>query len=186
MRMSDWKKMYLKDVSIKITDGTHKTPKYVDFGIAFLSAKNVKNGTLDLTNHKYITPKEHFELIKRCKPESGDVMLSKSGSLGDAVVVPNLPYEFSIFESLALIKLKKDFVSPFYLKQYFNSPLSQRYFSSITSGIAVKHLHLVDLRRMLIFIPSIETQNLIVTFLKEWDAAIEKNRSPHCSEKKAV
>lgn len=175
--MSNWDKYHLEEVCHKITDGTHKTPKYVDEGVVFLSAKNVKNGILDFSEHKYISLEEHNQLTKRCKPETGDVMLSKSGSLGDAVVVPQLPYEFSIFESLALIKINRLSILPLYLQQYLNSPLSRRYFRSITSGIAVKHLHLVDLRRMPIFVPPLEIQRQIVDFLEQWDTAIEKTEA---------
>ena len=175
--MSNWDKYHLEDVCLKITDGTHKTPKYVDEGIVFLSAKNVKNGVLDFSEHKHISLEENNQLTKRCKPETGDVMLSKSGSLGDAVVVPQLSFEFSIFESLALIKLNKSSISPLYLQQYLNSSLSRRYFWSIASGIAVKHLHLVDLRKMPIFVPPLEVQRRIVDFLEQWDTAIDKTEA---------
>ena len=175
--ISNLKRVRLEEACTKITDGTHKTPKYVDEGIVFLSAKNVKNGVLDLSGHKFITPEEHQQLTKRCKPEPSDVMLSKSGSLGDAVLISQLSFEFSIFESLALIKLNKSMLSPAYLKQYLNSPLSRQYFRSITSGIAVKHLHLVDLRRMHVFLPPIEVQDSVVHFLETWDTAIEKTEA---------
>jgi type I restriction enzyme S subunit len=169
-----WKKHYLKDLCLKITDGTHKTPLYTEKGVMFLSAKNIKDGQFNLTDHKFISFEEHKDLIKRCNPETEDVMLSKSGSLGDAVVVPRLPFEFSIFESLALLKVKKEKINPYYLKQYLCSPLSRRYFWSITSGIAVKHLHLVDLRKMPIFVPPIRMQEEIIKFLNAWEAVIEK------------
>lgn len=171
------KKELLGKICHKITDGTHKTPAYQDSGIVFLSAKNIKNGTLSLADHKYISEEEHLELTKRCKPEAGDVMLSKSGSLGDAITVPNLPFSFSIFESLALIKPKRDILSAEYLQQYLNSPLSKRYFWSITSGIAVKHLHLVDLRKMPINLPSLAVQAQITGALGIWDNAIEKTEA---------
>lgn len=171
------KKELLGKICHKITDGTHKTPTYQDSGIVFLSAKNIKNGTLNLADHKYISEEEHLELTKRCKPEAGDVMLSKSGSLGDAITVPKLPFSFSIFESLALIKPKRDILSAEYLQQYLNSPLSKRYFWSITSGIAVKHLHLVDLRKMPINLPSLAVQAQITGALGIWDNAIEKTEA---------
>ena len=171
------KKELLGKICHKITDGTHKTPAYQDSGIVFLSAKNIKNGTLSLAVHKYISEEEHLELTKRCKPEAGDVMLSKSGSLGDAITVPNLPFSFSIFESLALIKPKRDILSAEYLQQYLNSPLSKRYFWSITSGIGVKHLHLVDLRKMPIHVPSLGVQAQITGVLDIWDNAIEKTEA---------
>ncbi|HAU0840595.1 TPA: restriction endonuclease subunit S [Legionella pneumophila] len=171
------KQVKLEEVCYKITDGTHKTPIYQDNGIIFISAKNVKNGRLCFKDHKYISETEHNQLIKRCNPEAGDVMLSKSGSLGDAVVVPQLPFSFSIFESLALIKVKKDILLPEYLQQYLNSSLSKRYFWSITSGIAVKHLHLVDIRKMPIYIPSLKLQKLIQQKLTIWDNVIEKTEA---------
>jgi type I restriction enzyme S subunit len=167
-----WEKHYLKDLCLKITDGTHKAPLYTEKGVMFLSAKNIKDGQFNLTDHKFISFEEHKDLIKRCNPETEDVMLSKSGSLGDAVVVPR--FEFSIFESLALLKVKKEKINPYYLKQYLCSPLSRRYFWSITSGIAVKHLHLVDLRKMPIFVPPIRMQEEIIKFLNAWEAVIEK------------
>ena len=39
----------------KITDGTHKTPTYLDEGITFISAKNIVNGELDFTDIKHIS-----------------------------------------------------------------------------------------------------------------------------------
>tara|TARA_R110000868_G_scaffold144960_4_gene364501 strand:+ start:15804 stop:16982 length:1179 start_codon:yes stop_codon:yes gene_type:complete len=172
-----WRREKLGNICQKITDGTHKTPIYQDTGVVFLSARNIKNGTLSFANHKFISKDEHLELTKRCRPETGDVMLSKSGSLGDAIMIPELPFSFSIFESLALIKPKKNVLSPEYLQHYLNSPLSKRYFWSITSGIAVKHLHLVDLRKMPICIPSLNTQTDITDTLNHWDSAIEKTEA---------
>jgi type I restriction enzyme S subunit len=169
-----WKNNKLGSLCTKLTDGTHKTPDYKTSGVVFISAKNVRNGQLDFNDHKYISDEEHEFLTKRCKPEAGDVMLSKSGSLGDAVVVPKLDFEFSIFESLALIKVKKMQISPNYLMQILNSPLAKRYFWSITTGLAVKHLHLGDLKKMPILYPSLLEQNAITDLLSTWDEAIEK------------
>src|SRR5690606_31209740 len=64
-----------------------------------------------------------------------------------------------------------------YLQQYLNSPLSKRYFWSITSGIGVKHLHLVDLRKMPIHVPSLGVQAQITGVLDIWDDAIEKTEA---------
>lgn len=171
---SGWKNDKLGSLCTKLTDGTHKTPDYKASGVIFISAKNVRNGQLDFSDHKYISDEEHEFLTKRCKPEAGDVMLSKSGSLGDSVVVPKLDFEFSIFESLALIKVKKIQISPYYLMQILNSSLAKRYFWSITTGLAVKHLHLGDLKKMPILHPSLLEQNAITDLLSTWDEAIDK------------
>ncbi len=169
-----WEKVRLEDLCTKITDGTHKTPKYVETGVRFLSAKNVSQGYLNFSNCKYITEEEHAQLKKRCFPEAGDVMLSKSGSLGDSVVVPDIDFEFSMFESLALLKTKQSVIKSVFLQQVLSSPHSKKYFLSITTGLAVKHLHLVDLRKMPLFLPPLPEQTAIADQLSTWDTAIEK------------
>ena len=79
--------MRLGDVCIKITDGTHKTPQYLNKGITFISAKNIVNGELDFSDIKYISENEYMDIQKRCQTEINDILLSKSGSLGVPVIV---------------------------------------------------------------------------------------------------
>jgi type I restriction enzyme S subunit len=171
---SGWTREKLGSLCYKITDGTHKTPDYKNEGVVFISAKNIRNGTLDFSDHKYISQEEHEMLTKRCRPETGDVMLSKSGSLGDSVVIPRLDFEFSIFESLALFKVNRSKIDPEYLMQILNSPLAKRYFWSITTGLAVKHLHLGDLKKMPIVCPKLSEQNSTNKTLGIWDEASNK------------
>jgi len=172
--LEEWDFVMLKDITSKITDGTHKTPKYTTDGVVFISAKNIIGSNLNFKDIKYISQEEHEELQKRCFPESEDILLTKSGSLGSAVIIPKLEFEFSIFESLALLKINKTICSPHYLNQYLNSDYSQRYFDAITTGLAVKHLHLVDLRKTKIPLPSLKEQQKIANILSTWDNAISK------------
>jgi type I restriction enzyme S subunit len=164
----------LGQLCTRITDGTHQTPNYQDRGVIFISAKNIKGGQLDFADRKYITREEHGFLTKSAKPTPGDLLLTKSGSLGDVAVIPELDFEFSIFESLALLKPRKDLVDSHYLHQYIRSPEAARYFHGITTGLAVKHLHLGDLRKLKVFLPPLERQREISEQLLTWDTAIQK------------
>lgn len=80
----NWRWCQLADLCKTITDGTHKTPTYIEQGIPFLSVKNISSGTFDLENVKYISEQEHEELLKRCNPELGDVLFCRIGTLGKA------------------------------------------------------------------------------------------------------
>jgi len=164
----------LAQLCTRITDGTHQTPNYQDQGVIFISAKNIKDGELDFADRKYITREEHEFLTKSAKPTPGDLLLTKSGSLGDVAVIPEIDFEFSIFESLALLKPHKDLVDSNYLCQYIRSPDAARYFHGITTGLAVKHLHLGDLRKLKVFLPPLEHQREIAEQLSTWDAAAQK------------
>jgi type I restriction enzyme S subunit len=165
---------FLAQLCTQITDGTHQTPKYQDQGVIFISAKNIKDGQLDFADRKHITREEHEFLTKSAKPAPGDLLLTKSGSLGDVAVIPELDFEFSIFESLALVKPRRDLVDPNYLYQYIRSPDAARHFHGITTGLAVKHLHLGDLRKLKVFLPPLKHQREIADQLTIWDAAIQK------------
>jgi type I restriction enzyme S subunit len=165
---------FLAQICTRITDGTHQTPNYQDQGVIFISAKNIKDGHLDFSDRKYITGKEHEFLTKSAKPIPGDLLLTKSGSLGDVAVIPELDFEFSIFESLALLKPRRELVDSNYLYQYIRSPEAARHFHGITTGLAVKHLHLGDLRKLKVFLPPLKHQRKIAEQLSTWDTAIQK------------
>ena len=66
---TDWPILTLDELCHKITDGTHKTPDYKQEGIPFLRVTDLTNSN---ESKKFISRKEHEELIARCKPEKGD------------------------------------------------------------------------------------------------------------------
>ncbi|MGL6259775.1 restriction endonuclease subunit S [Vibrio sp. WXL210] len=147
-----WEVVELADVTHKVTDGTHKTPTYTSEGVPFLSAKNIKPWGLDWSDTKFVSTDEHNDLIRRCNPEKGDVLLSKSGSLGTPAIV-EVDKEFSLFESAALFKLNKELIEPEYLFHYLRSNPTKYMMLRSTKGVAIKHLHLTDLRRLNILLP---------------------------------
>lgn len=155
----------LADLTTKITDGTHKTPIYVSSGVKFLSAKNVRTGILDMQECRYISKAEHIELTKRCHPEVGDILLSKSGSIGTAVIVKD-DEPFSIFESLALLKPDHTQVLADYL-QLAVQEACFRLDDTHVKGVGVKHLHLNVIRRLEVSTPALDIQHRIVAKVSE-------------------
>lgn len=156
----------LKDICIKITDGTHKTPNYLSSGIQFLSAKNIIEGKLDFSDVKYISKDEYNEIQKRCQTEKGDIVLSKSGTLGLSAIV-DVDFPFGIFESLAVLKTYSNQVNNVFLCEQLRMKNVQNQFSVGTKGIAVKHLHLNVIGNVKVIIPPLEFQNQFATFVKE-------------------
>ena len=70
-----WEWVRLGEISQEISDGTHKTPKYVENGIPFLSVQNISSGKLNINKIKYISEDEHIKLIKRVKPQKNDILI---------------------------------------------------------------------------------------------------------------
>lgn len=163
-----WKVEKLEDVCDLITDGTHKTPNYQQKGIRFISAKNIINGKIDLTDTKFITEEEYKQIQKRCRVEKNDVLLTKSGSLGSSAII-DFDIPIGLFESLAVIKYKRNLLNGIFVKELLSAESSQKQFNNGVKGIAIKHLHLNVIAALKIPIPPIKLQNDFASFVHQID-----------------
>jgi type I restriction enzyme S subunit len=155
-----WTWVSLEQLATHITDGTHKTPTYVAEGVPFLSAKDVYGFRLSFDNCRHILQSEHEELRKRCAVRWGNVLITKSGTIGRVAVVET-DVEFSLFESVANIPVLPQVVSKFVsIAAYVG--ISGVFGAANKKGVAVRHLHLEDLRRLPIPLPPLAEQTRIV------------------------
>lgn len=155
-----------------ITDGVHKTPAYVEKGIPFVTVKNITSGVLDLSETKKILQKDHETFTKRTKPEKGDVLVSKDGTIGIPCPVETGD-DFSIFVSVALLKLKADVIEQSFLTAQFRSDWIQRQIRRNSKGIAIRHLHLVDFKRLSVIVPPLSLQSEFARCIRE----LERHKS---------
>ncbi len=154
-----WINVKLKDICTKITDGVHKKPNYVEKGVPFIKINNLTSGPgISFEDVSYISKEDHELFCKRTRPEKGDILITKDGTIG-VVRVIDTEIEFSIFVSVALIKPINKSISP-YLKYVLESPYIQDQIKP--QGAALKHLYLKDLREYLIPIAPESEQNNIV------------------------
>ncbi len=130
MTPSGWELAHLGSVAVKITDGAHKTPTYVDKGVPFVSVKDFSAGHLDLGNTRFILPSEHEVLYKRCDPRRGDILLGRIGTLGKSVIV-DTDVEFSLFVSVGLIRFDHGNIDPNFFRMALNSPFIEAEFDRI-------------------------------------------------------
>lgn len=165
----------LGDLCCQITDGTHLTPTYVDDGVPFLSVKDITSGRISFQNVKHITPEEHAILTKRCKPERDDVLLTKVGTTGYAKAI-DVDREFSIFVSLALLKLDKTRLLPKFTEHMLNSSRLKEYSKEGTRGVGNQNLVLKFIREFPVPVPPLEEQRRIVSYIDELQFKIEALR----------
>ena len=162
----NWKWVYLGTILNKLTDGTHKTPKYAMSGVKFVSVKDMSSGILCLDNAKFITQEEHEELYARCNPERGDILLSKIGTTGVPAIV-DTDEKFSLFVSVALLKINSKFLYNKYLYYMIYSPLVQKQANVNTRGVGNKNWVLDAIADTVVPLPPIEEQKRIVAKIEE-------------------
>ena len=157
-----WEWVRLESLASQITDGAHHTPTYLPEGVPFLSVKDLSSGFIDFSDTRFISDQEHRELAKRCRPEMGDVLLTKIGTTGIAVVI-DTHRAFSIFVSVALIKLPTVSVDRDFLALVINSPFVRQQSEDGTEGVGNKNLVLRKIKAFQIPIPPLTEQSRIVT-----------------------
>ncbi|MHB8816009.1 MAG: restriction endonuclease subunit S [Steroidobacteraceae bacterium] len=169
----DWDVIPLSGLCRSICDGTHFTPKYVPEGIPFYSVENVTAD--DFTNTKYISQAEHAQLIKRCKPERGDILMTRitAGVLGDTKLL-DWDVNASIYVSLALLKPNGRVVSE-YLYRYSRSP---RFVQDVERmglvNATPKKINMGDIGAIPIPVPKSEAeQRAIAAALSDVDALLD-------------
>ncbi len=152
-------------ISLMITDGTHQTPTYTekDKGVLFLSSMNISENGIDLSECKYITEDLHRRLTS-CHPQSGDVLIAKSGTVGVSCVFPEEFPECSVYESVAIFRPNEEW-NPNYISAFINSDLGSRQIKRSQKGIAIKHLHLGDLKELIFPKIDKDEQNTLVSRL---------------------
>lgn len=170
-----WKVLRFKNITTKIQDGTHFTPNYTDNGINFLSVNDITRKNFDLNSSKFISIEEHRELIKRCRPVKGDILLSKNGTIGVPFLI-NFDTEISIYVSLCLIRLKKEVYNKYFLYLLQSSFMFEQYKINAKTN-SVSNLHLDKLANFYSVIAPLIEQQAIANYLDAKTQAIDKKVS---------
>lgn len=179
-----WDAMKLKYMTRKIIDGTHSTPTYTSEGVPFLRVTDISSlrniyDEVNFDTVARISKEEHEELIKRCYPEKGDLLVSKNGTIGVPKVI-NWDEPFSIFVSLCLIKLN-DKIDVEYLYYYFKSTLIWTEISIGGKTGTITNLHLDKIKEFSIPMGSVDEQEEIVLYMnlkcKEIDSLINQKET---------
>ena len=168
-----WEWCRLNDILLKLTDGTHSTPRYTEFGVPFISVKDVSTGYLDFSLCKYISETEHNVLYERCNPEYGDILLTKVGTTGIPVIV-DTKKQFSLFVSVALLKFNQKMLYNKYLLYMIESPLVQTQATENTKGVGNKNWVMRDIGNTMIALPPLAEQHRIVAKIEELLPCIAK------------
>ena len=175
-----WEWCRFSSLYLSLTDGTHSTPKYTLAGIPFISVKDISSGIIDFSNTKYISKEEYQKLSDRCHPQKGDLLLSKVGTTGIPALVTT-DKEFSLFVSVALIKLTQNKFSNEFLVFMIQSPLVQEQAKENTRGVGNKNWVLSAVSKTLMVVPPLEEQkriknrlNLVMPYIERYSSSQDK------------
>ena len=158
----------LEKICIKIQDGAHHSPKNLypinDKGLfPYVTSKNIRNNFMKLDTLTYVDKEFHDTIYPRCRPEFGDVLLTKDGASTGNVALNEFDEPISLLSSVCLIKTDKKKLLPSYLKYFIQSPTGFSELIGQMTGTAIKRIVLKKIKKATIPLPSIQEQKKIVT-----------------------
>ena len=169
----NWEKVKLGDVC-DVRDGTHDSPKYYEIGYPLVTSKNLINGKIDFTNINYISKEDYDKICQRSNVDNGDVLYAMIGTIGNPVVVEK-NRDFAI-KNVALFKVGEcnQKLNNKYLKYLLDNLTTD--FNNQAIGGTQKFVSLKFIRNYHIPLPSLETQEEMVSKIEKEEYAIEECR----------
>ncbi|WP_208363710.1 restriction endonuclease subunit S [Helicobacter pylori] len=158
-----WQKVRLGDIA-HVFDGTHQTPQYTHYGVAFFSVENIVSDKPS----KFISQQDYLTATNQNRPEYNDILLTRIGTIGVSKVV-NWNYPFSIYVTLAVIKQSKYFNS-YYLHYFIQSNFFQKELknNSLLQAIPCK-INMNELKKCEVILPPLNEQIAIANVLSDLD-----------------
>jgi type I restriction enzyme S subunit len=161
-------------VSIRITDGPHETPHFVDDGVPFLSAEAVKNNALDFKKKRGHIKRELHEIYsKKCLPKIDDVFMVKSGNTTGALAIVETEEEFNIWSPLSLIRANREKVLPRFVFYSMQSEFFQTSVQLSWSQGTQPNIGMGVIENLQIATAALSEQSTIINFLDHETAKID-------------
>jgi type I restriction enzyme S subunit len=162
-----WELVSVDQLTRLVKDGPHFSPKYSEDGIPFISGRNITVNGINFSSAKYISAELHTELSRRCKPEIGDVLLTKGGTTGVACV--NVyDIDFNVWVHVAVLRVAdENTFNSQYLCLALNSPDVFSQSQAYTHGVANRDLGLTRMIKICFPIPNFKEQTEIVRRVDE-------------------
>lgn len=177
-----WEEKKLEEVCSKITDGTHNSPTNSLSGeYMYVTAKNIKDTGIDLSNITYVTKEVHKEIYSRCDVIYGDVLYIKDGATAGIATINTLKEEFSMLSSVALIRTDLKLAKNEFVKDYLN--YRKKEILKNISGSAITRLTLSKIKDILIPLPTLPEQHEIVRLI---DDLLARERSAQQAAEQAL
>lgn len=165
-----WEMKTLKEVCLKLNDGTHFSPESFETGeYKYVTAKNIKMSGFDFSNITYVPEEVHRPIYERCNPEWGDVLYIKDGATTGIAMVNTLKEEFTLLSSVALLKQDRRIMNGYFLTALLNNERTYTDIRGNMGGAAITRLTIAKLNAIKVILPPIELQNQFATFVEQID-----------------
>lgn len=177
-----WAWATLEQLHLQIADVDHKMPKAQESGIPYISTKDFfGDESIDFSKAKLISAADYEGLCRKVKPERGDLLLSRYGTVGEVREV-SIDEPFQASYSVAILKPVRGFVPIRFLIAALRSDVVQRQIKRDVRATAQPDLGLAHIRQFGVPVPPmveqlriLEELDRLLSILRGIEAEVENN-----------
>lgn len=169
-----WNWRALADLALFI-DYRGNTPNKVTEGVRLITAKNVKNGNIQLTPEEFLTEPDYHTWMRRGFPRNGDVLFTTEAPLGNVAVVRDLG-RFALAQRLICFRLYGALAPDFLVVLLLSTPF-RLILDKTATGMTAKGIKAAKLKCLPIAVPPLAEQHRIVARVNELMALCDQLQS---------
>lgn len=173
------KKMKIKELPIMVSDGNYsakypKSSEFVESGIPFIRANNIKDNKVIWNDIIYISKEKHSTLLKG-HLKKNDVLFTVRGILGHVGIVGEDFENANINAQIALLRADDKYINPKYLMYSLNTNDVKSQIERNQTGTTLKQLPISRLKELVIVMREKSKQDKIVKCLdKSYELIINR------------
>lgn len=161
-------KYYALEELCDIVDYRGKTPKKTSEGIFLITAKNIRKGYIDYNkSQEFISPDDYDEVMRRGKPQIGDVLITTEAPCGNIAQIDN--ENIALAQRVIKYRPKNNELNSTFLKYFLLGQEFQTKLLSAATGGTVKGIKGSKLHKLTIPLPPLAEQKRIVDILDRFD-----------------
>jgi type I restriction enzyme S subunit len=170
---AQFRRRKLQEITVKISDGEHLSPKFIEKGVPILSAKDVLEDGVSLDDCRFISDEAAFKSRQRCDPERGDLLIvSRGATIGRSCLV-DTDEVFALMGSVIQIRPKIEEICPEYLESFFSLDSTKRSLLKMSGSTAQQAIYLKHIKDLQVFVPSINVQRQVISYIDKFNEAMK-------------
>ncbi|MBE0550907.1 MAG: restriction endonuclease subunit S, partial [Ignavibacterium sp.] len=163
-----WNWAYAANVTLLITDGEHVTPKRINYrDIPLATAKNIRDGFIDLRNTDFVSRETAEKSWLRCHPIYNDLLMVCVGATTGRLCLLKDATEMVLVRSVALLRPFEQTIYPEYFEIVVRNPNCQEQIWKQVKQTAQPCLYINRMEQLKIPLPPLNEQKRIVEKVNE-------------------
>lgn len=151
-KRSDWKVEKLKQLIDVCIDYRGKSPPKSRGGIPLITARNIRDGWIDIEPREYVAEESYDSWMVRGIPNKNDILFTTEAPLGNVAFAPD--YVFALGQRAICLRAKKSKLSQETLFWVLQSKKFRHALKAITTGTTAQGVKVKELMNMDIYYPT--------------------------------